>query len=651
VQLAETVFLLIASTSSRCNSLAFSLFYCFFLSFRHTHTVKACPCLVGHPHDLIAARMGICVTHPISAASDAGAVLSSRRSGAPLPKGSFKRKSSYTTAPALAPSTPAADSHESMSSDKPFSGYDYHVWSVVQQNAVDSGQLAQKAQRSSSIAVLQRISMQRLSVAAEKVALMEDFKVGRSGERRASTRCSIGGRARGLSASFNEIYSQLQNIAPQQGNEEKAAYLKRIFSLMDTNKKGSLSRSQLAASLLNDANRASVDVMMAAADHDKDGYLNENEFVSFFIHVEDGDACLQADQNDALLSSSYHTDSSDEVSSNKLAGDSMQVLDVLSAARAKRSSVKMRGVEVTNLPSQSSRIKCIALSQDGELYAVAHRHDSIAHVYTLDGVEVRRLVGHQESLLGITFSADRKHVVTAARDNFLVSWDRTVGLECSFFEHPGIVTAVAVSWDGKYLYSGCQDNLLRKITSSKAKLRAVLPEIPCGAPGVIVAVGAQHTKNEVIAFSRSCDQWAYICSAQNLQLVAQLSGHESLVWQTSFNADDSLLLTCCELKVILWNSTSFASLRVFSSATVAAAYSPAEEVLWTTAVFGGKDYHSVLLCFNSCGQMHMLSCDDESGESLIDLQLRSSVYTASNFVGDTMVCGDDNGNVYRIRIT
>lgn len=614
--------------------------------------------------------MGICVTRPVAKVSDAASATSAtsaERGGLDLPLASFQRKPSGTGVPTLAPSAPAVDLHTSMSSDKPFAGYDYHVWSDMQQNTAGSAeageagelqgqqqqqaQQQQKAQRSSSIAVLQRISMQRVSVSPEKVSLMEDFKAGRSGnERRASTRCSIGGRSRGLSSSFNEMYSQLQNVAPRQANEPKADYLKRIFSLMDTNKKGSLSGREVAASLLNDANRASVDVMMAAADHDRDGRLNESEFVSFFIHVEDGDACLQADQNDAMLSSSSHSDSSEELSSQKLTEASVQLVDAPLPATAKKNSVRMRGLEVTNLPSQSSRIKCIALSQDGELYAVAHRHDNIAHVCTLDGVEVRRLVGHQESLLGISFSADRKHVITAARDNFLVSWDRTVGLECSFFEHPGIVTAVAVSWDGKVLYSGCQDNLLRKITASKAKLRAVLPDIPCEAPGVIVALGAQHTKNEVVAFSRSCDQWAYICSAQNLQLVAQLSGHESLVWQTSFNADDSLLLTCCELKVILWSGSSFASLRVFSSTAVAAPYSPAEEVLWTTAIFGGKAYHNVVFCFNSCGQMHMLDCDDESGASLIDMQLRSSVYTASNFVGDTMVCGDDNGNVYRVRI-
>ncbi|KPI83843.1 hypothetical protein ABL78_7109 [Leptomonas seymouri] len=599
--------------------------------------------------------MGICVTHSSSVeTAEAPAVLRARGNTAP-PLPSFQQETSGFAASAFALTATAVELSKSLGSDRPFAGYDYHAWLDIQQDSaesVETMQSAQKALRSPSIAVLQRISKQRLSVSPEKMPLLNDFKVGRSGEGKTSARRSIGGRARSLSNSFNEIYSQLQSITPPKLDEEKVDYLKRIFSLIDTDKKGSVSKSQLAASLLNDGNRASVDIMMAAADHDKDGCLDENEFVSFFIYVKDGDSCIQADQNEAPLSSSTSRSSSSEgASSKQLTEASVQLLDSVPSSTVKKRFVRMRGVEVKNLPSQSNRIKCIALSQDGELYAVAHRHDNIAHVFTLDGVEVRRLVGHQESLLGITFSGDRKHIVTAARDTFLVSWDRTVGLECSFFEHPGIVTAVAISWDGKYLYSGCQDNLLRKITASKAKLRAVLPAIPCEEPGVIVAIGAQHTKNEVIAFSRSCDKCAYVCSAHNLQLVAQLSGHKSLVWQTSFNNDDSLLLTCGELNIFLWDGISFTALRAFNSEIIAAPYDSKAEVLWTTAVFGGKDYQNVLFCFNTNGQMHMLNCDDESGESLIDLQLRSNVYTASAFVGNTMVCGDDNGNVYRIRIT
>ncbi|KAG5501914.1 hypothetical protein JKF63_04184 [Porcisia hertigi] len=233
----------------------------------------------------------------------------------------------------------------------------------------------------------------------------------------------------------------------------------------------------------------------------------------------------------------------------------------------------------------------------------------------------------------------------------MVSWDHTIGLGCTFFEHPGIVTAIAVSFDGKFIFSGCQDNLVRKMTASHAKLCAVLPRMLSGATDVIVALSTQRAKNHLIAFSRSCDQCAYIASFDNLKIVARLSGHESLVWQTSFKADDSMILACCVRKSILLGSHILLSQGIPECRGGATLGSSVDEMLWTTAVFASLEHRSLLFCFNSARQMHILNSDDANAEeSIIDIQMRANVFTASTFVGDTMVCGDDYGNVYPVRI-
>ncbi|KAK7194432.1 WD domain, G-beta repeat [Novymonas esmeraldas] len=597
--------------------------------------------------------MGVCLPHPsIAAASNVASPVSSPRpTRVALPLPVFKPT----------PPETSMDVMPSLNSDAPFAGYDCHVWSDLQRQKKhadqDASNTAMRAPRSSSIAILQRISLQRLSMSADKISLLDDLRPKNKEEEggAALSGFSIGGRARRLSSALNDVYAHLNDVTPRHEDEAKTDYLKRVFAIVDTGGQGRVSSKQLANSLFSDAHRASTAVMMAAADHDKDGFLSESDFVSFFIHVESGDDCLQADRNDVRPMKSNSSSESDGITFDAFAGLSAQQAAQRSPHRfTSPSDVRMRGVTVTNLASQSNRIKCIALSPDGKLYAVAHRHDNVAHVHIMDsGAEVRRLVGHQGSLLGIIFSPDRKHIMTAARDNFMVSWDRTVGLECSFAEHPGIVTAIAVSWDGKFVFSGCQDNLVRKITASKAKIRAVLPEIQCESPGVIVALATQSTKGDLLAFSRSCDQCAYVANAHTLQLVAQLSGHESLVWQASFNADDTLLLTCCEKKIIVWNGATFASIGVYNSATVATPMpSNTDEVLWTTAVFASLEHRRLLFCFNSVGQMHVLNCDGTGKEtSIMDVQLRSSVYTASIFAGNTMVCGDDFGNVYRVSIT
>ncbi|KAG5476461.1 hypothetical protein LSCM1_04167 [Leishmania martiniquensis] len=593
--------------------------------------------------------MGVCLAHRSVVVADAAS--------AP-PKGVMHMARRPPTASRTAGDS-SQDTLPPLNLDTPFAEYDCCAWSDMQQKAMqDKMNGVSREQRSSSIAVLQHISLERLSMPAGKKPLLDDLQLTRKEEIEAASGAaggglSIGSRGRRLSRMLNDIYSHLNIVAPRHADEAKEDYLKRIFAIADVDGGGRVSSVQLASSLFRDASRTSTAVMVAAADHDKDGYLNESEFVSFFIHAESGVDCLQADWNEAMPAKLQSSSESD--------GPTLDAIAALSAQRDARrgahhliafSGDRMRGVEVTNLRSQSSRIKCVALSPDGKVYAVSHRYDKVAHVCLIsNGAEVRRLVGHQGSLLGITFSPDRKHVVTAARDSFMASWDHTVGLECSFSKHPGIVTVVAMSFDGRFVFSGCQDNLVRKFTASNAKMRAVLPSIPCDTPGVIVALATQSTRSSVIAFSRSCDQCGYVANAGKLQVVAQLRGHESLVWQASFNADDSMLLTCCERKIIVWDGTYFTSVRIFHSAALATPGPSVNEVLWTTAVFASLKYSGLLFCFNSGKQMHVLDCDAAGMEkSLMDISMRSSVYAASIFAGDTMVCGDEYGNVYRVRI-
>ncbi|GET89521.1 hypothetical protein, unknown function [Leishmania tarentolae] len=594
--------------------------------------------------------MGSCLVHQSIVVSEAVSTTS--------------KSSAHTTLLTPVPKqTPRASLENALSTfncDAPFSGYNFHVWSHMQQQnkqcMQDRVNGVPCAQRSSSIAILQRISLERLSMSAE-VSLLDDLlakpnDVG-SAAGASGNGFRIGCKGRRLSRILNDVYSKFNNVTPRHEGEANEYYLKRIFSLVDSEGKGKVSSVQAANLLFKDASHASIEMMMAAADQDKDGYLSEREFVSFLIHIERERDLLQSDCTESKLAKLSSTSESDNAGLGSLAGVSTQHTPQKGAHRLKSlRGVRMRWIEVTNLCSQSSRTKCIAISPDGNLYAVSHRYDNVAHVYMIsNGAEVRRLVGHQGSLLGIIFSSDRKHVVTAARDNLMVLWDHTIGLECHFSEHPGIVTAVAVSFDGKFVFSGCQDNLVRKFTVSKAKIRAVLPNIPCEARGVIVALATQNTKNDLIAFSRSCDQCAYIANAYNLQPIGQLSGHDSLVWKVSFNADDSLLFTCCERKIILWDGAC-SPVRIFISSAVATSASSVDGVLWTTAVFASREHCGLLFCFNSLGQMHVLNGSGAGApERIIDLQMRSSVYAASTFAGSTMVCGDNYGNVYRVRLT
>ncbi|CBZ27979.1 hypothetical protein, unknown function [Leishmania mexicana MHOM/GT/2001/U1103] len=252
-----------------------------------------------------------------------------------------------------------------------------------------------------------RISLERLPMSAEVT----------SAAGAAGNRFRIGARRRRLSRILSDVYSQLNNVTPRHECKANEDYLKRIFAIVNSEGRRKVSTIQLLTMRFNDASRTSTAMMMAAADHGKDGYLTESEFVSSLVHVESGADLLQVDCNKSKLPKLSSSSENDDAVLDSLAGHSTQEKSQNDAHLLKTlGNIRMRGVEVTSLCSQSSRSKCIATSPDGNLYAVAHRYDNVAHVYMIsNGAEVCRLAGHQGSLLGILLSRSKAHCDGSAR--------------------------------------------------------------------------------------------------------------------------------------------------------------------------------------------------------------------------------------------
>lgn len=537
------------------------------------------------------------------------------------------------------------DSDALSSSDTPFTGYDPQVWSRKKNGRAGLS-------RSTSIRILKQISERRNSDKDTRVSQIDELRSPLSGNAAPCARAKRVSASKRLSVSLNDTYSRLNSVSPRLKGEDNMTYLKRLFTLLDVEKRGRVSRDELATRLRGgSSNDEYIDVMMSAADRSCTGYVNEDAFVSFFLYVKNGDACLHADQNsvdESTLASKNETLHTPK-------GSCFPVLPVrhqyYSDASPHAPTFSMHGVTIKHLRSQSDRIKSVAASPDGQLYAVAHRYDSVVHIYTVDGVEVRRLIGHRDALIGITFSPNRKFVATASRDSSVICWDRTVGLECNFFEHPGVVTAVAFSFDGKFLYTGCQDNLVRRFNTTKGKVRSMLRSTDTSTPGVIISLATQRTRNEFIVFSRSCDSFALICDAKSFGNVTHLKGHDSIVWHSRFSADDITFLTCCERKIIVWDGIFFTKRVIFDSMTIASPYSSEDSVLWTAAVFGPIESSQLIFCFNSAKQVHILDINHADEGSFMDLHLRGCVFSVSSFVADSLMFGDDDGNVYRLEIT
>ncbi|KEG10284.1 hypothetical protein DQ04_03931020 [Trypanosoma grayi] len=504
--------------------------------------------------------------------------------------------------------------------DMPFAGYDPDT------ALYSTGSRAKAVpRRSVSIAVLQKVIADRES---QKNGGNDDpFSLSYSSKPPAQDkkRASVAARTRRMSGIMNEFSSQMDNLLSRVEDEDVETYLRRAFSLLDVHCTEMVSQEDLLKGLGKLRSEESIRTMFAAADGNKDGYLDWEEFSKFFRYLKGSDCVLadSADLDSAL--EKYMTNTSPQPSPSRH---------------------RLYDVKVVNLPSQSGRIKCVAMSLDLDLYAVTHRNDCTVHLYTSAGVEVRQLTGHSDSLLGIAFSPDKKYIATASRDWTMILWDSTAGQLVQCVQHEGVVTAVAFSYNGKLLYTGCQDNRIRKLTVPKGRMRAVLKDLPNRQSGVIVSLASQHTKNEWVVLSRSCDKNAYVVDAQQLSTFRLLGGHDGIVWHTRYNPDDTFILTCCEKKLNVWNAESFTIFSAFDSKSLCAGVGGA---LCTAAVYFPVEFDNLLMVFTSRRQFYVLNVDTR--EILLDFTLRAPVYAAAcDFSGYGLVCGDDYGNVYNIKV-
>lgn len=450
-------------------------------------------------------------------------------------------------------------------------------------------------------------------------------------------------RTRRLSSIYNEFATSVDAFlkangerddnesASQSGGVDESS-LKKIFNLLDQHQTGEVSQDSLVEGFRRMGHTKTISTLTTyfeCADSNHDGLLQWDEFSKFFRYLT-GTDFVSADDAD---------------------------IDSFPPPRPRTRNystilVSMRTYRSEPLPSQAGRIKCTALSEHRKMYAVSHRNDKNVNLYNFDGTRMKVLSGHSDSLLGIAFSSDRKIIASVSRDCMLILWDCTVGHAVNTVQHPGIVTAVCFSHDGKNIYTGCQDNLVRRFSGSKCHLKAVLDHLPRAELGVTVALACQHHANKQIVFSRSCDRGAIVADANTLRITTVLEGHKSMVWQAHFRADGTKLLTSCEKFVKVWSTDVYAPLFVLDSecfVTEKGIARNSKPKLWTTASFCPPRYGPMIVVFNT--DTNMMFVDSDTGKLILSHNFRSSIYSATVSLDSAIIiCGDDWGNMYKFTL-
>jgi WD40 repeat protein len=113
------------------------------------------------------------------------------------------------------------------------------------------------------------------------------------------------------------------------------------------------------------------------------------------------------------------------------------------------------GKETLSLRGHTHWVTGLALSADGKrLYSASS--DTTIKVWDLDaGKETLTLRGHTDGVSSLALSADGKQLYSASHDKTIKVWDLDSGKEILILRgHTGEVSSLALSADGKRLYSG-----------------------------------------------------------------------------------------------------------------------------------------------------------------------------------------------------
>ena len=159
--------------------------------------------------------------------------------------------------------------------------------------------------------------------------------------------------------------------------------------------------------------------------------------------------------------------------------------------------------------------------------------------------EFNRLIGHQNSILGVAISPDDRLIATASIDKTIKIWQRD-GKLLQTLNHPTVVTRVAFSPDSQLIVSGNSDGTV-KLWRVDGTLVKTFQAHKTPVWGVAFSSDGQRIA------SSSTDKTIKLWDL-NAKLLNTLTGHQLAVWNVTFSSDGKLIASASLDKTVkLWS--------------------------------------------------------------------------------------------------
>ena len=229
------------------------------------------------------------------------------------------------------------------------------------------------------------------------------------------------------------------------------------------------------------------------------------------------------------------------------------------ASRGSTPTIKVwdtsNGRELMTLDGHEGRIRCVAVSPDGERI-VSGSFDRTVKIWDAStGQELRTLSGHEDIVICAAFSPDGREIASGGYDQTVRIWDTVTGEQLKAFHMDGQkVVAVDYSPDGERIAVGCGPGLIRILdTDTGQGITAAVNHVWYRSTVTSVDFSPDGTR----LVSGSYDNTVRIWNADTGEEITTLVGHPYIVSKVAFTSDGKRIVSAGAVGGIkIWDANS-----------------------------------------------------------------------------------------------
>jgi WD40 repeat protein len=230
-----------------------------------------------------------------------------------------------------------------------------------------------------------------------------------------------------------------------------------------------------------------------------------------------------------------------------------------------------KGVIIKHFENHNSDIRAVAVSANAQLALMGDEYGNLTLWDLENGNPLRRMVNHKEAITVIAFLPDKRYALSGGEDNTLRLWDLDAGEFVPLWRvsegkqvrvmrgHDEPISAIAISPDGKMVYSGsldCTICIWELATGKRARHRRwkkiIKDAFSVAIPPTAIVV-SPNGRNVLVSWDDMGDPYLEIRDIETGKSVQCLVGHTGTIYSAAMLSDEYALTGSNDCTLRIWN--------------------------------------------------------------------------------------------------